>query len=95
MIMSLSILKRNFLLVVTIGNGALAEPSEIFFEVAKALLKEDFWADRRIVVTGGGTREKIDEVRYISNFSSGKMAKVPLFITLSQRCRCLLHHDYG
>lgn len=58
-----------------VGNGALAEPSEIFFEVGKALLKDDFWADRRIVVTGGGTREKIDEVRYISNFSSGKMAK--------------------
>ncbi len=58
-----------------IGNGALAEPSEIFFEVAKALLKDPFWEDRRIVVTGGGTREKIDEVRYISNFSSGKMAK--------------------
>ena len=57
------------------GNGALAEPSEIFFETAKALLKEAFWEDRRIVVTGGGTREKIDEVRYISNFSSGKMAK--------------------
>lgn len=57
------------------GSGALAEPSEIFFETAKALLKEDFWEDRRIVVTGGGTREKIDEVRYLSNFSSGKMAK--------------------
>jgi len=58
-----------------VGNGALAEPSDIFFETSKALLTEDFWADRRIVVTGGGTREKIDEVRYISNFSSGKMAK--------------------
>lgn len=58
-----------------IGNGALAEPSEIFFEVAKALLKEDFWAKRPVVVTGGGTREKIDEVRYLSNYSSGKMAK--------------------
>jgi len=58
-----------------IGSGALAEPSEIFFEGAKALLKEEFWEDRRIVVTGGGTREKIDEVRYISNFSSGKMSK--------------------
>ncbi len=58
-----------------IGSGALAEPSEIFFETAKELLKEEFWEDRRIVVTGGGTREKIDEVRYISNFSSGKMAK--------------------
>ena len=58
-----------------VGNGALAAPNEIFFEVAKALLNDIFWSDRRIVVTGGGTREKIDEVRYISNFSSGKMAK--------------------
>ena len=58
-----------------VGSGALAEPSEIFFETAKILLKEEFWEDRRVVVTGGGTREKIDEVRYISNFSSGKMAK--------------------
>lgn len=58
-----------------VGSGALADPSEIFFETAKVLLKEDFWEDRRVVVTGGGTREKIDDVRYISNFSSGKMAK--------------------
>jgi len=58
-----------------LGSGALAEPSEIFFETAKTLLEEPFWKDRRIVVTGGGTREKIDEVRYLSNFSSGKMAR--------------------
>ncbi|MCF6244785.1 MAG: bifunctional phosphopantothenoylcysteine decarboxylase/phosphopantothenate--cysteine ligase CoaBC [Sulfurovum sp.] len=57
------------------GNGALAEPSEIFFATAKVLLKELFWEGRSVVVTGGGSREKIDEVRYISNFSSGKMAK--------------------
>ena len=56
------------------GNGALATPEEIFFQTAKALLQEEFWRDRRVVVTGGGTREKIDEVRYLSNFSSGKMA---------------------
>ena len=57
-----------------VGSGALAEPMEIFFETAKILLKEDFWQDRSVIVTGGGTREKIDEVRYLSNFSSGKMA---------------------
>jgi phosphopantothenoylcysteine decarboxylase/phosphopantothenate--cysteine ligase len=57
------------------GNGALAEPLEIYYQGAKALLEDEFWLDRRVVVTGGGTREKIDEVRYISNFSSGKMAK--------------------
>jgi phosphopantothenoylcysteine decarboxylase/phosphopantothenate--cysteine ligase len=56
------------------GSGALAEPLEVFYATAKALLKESFWADREVVVTGGGSREKIDEVRYISNFSSGKMA---------------------
>ena len=58
-----------------VGTGALAEPQEIFFETAKVLLEEEFWKDRRIVVTGGGTREKIDDVRYLSNYSSGKMAK--------------------
>ena len=58
-----------------VGNGALADPTEIFFQTAKALQEEAFWKDRPLVVTGGGSREKIDEVRYISNFSSGKMAK--------------------
>jgi len=56
------------------GNGALAEPIEIFYQTAQKLLEVEFWKDRKIVVTGGGTREKIDDVRYISNFSSGKMA---------------------
>jgi len=57
------------------GNGALAEPLEIYYRSVLALYEEDFWKDRRVVVTGGGTREKIDEVRYLSNFSSGKMAR--------------------
>jgi len=56
------------------GNGALADPTEIFYQTVQELLRDEFWSDRRVVVTGGGTREKIDEVRYISNFSSGKMA---------------------
>ncbi|WP_345993899.1 bifunctional phosphopantothenoylcysteine decarboxylase/phosphopantothenate--cysteine ligase CoaBC [Sulfurimonas sp. HSL-1716] len=58
----------------TVGDGAMAEPSEIFWYIAREILKEDFWVDRRVIVTGGGTVEKIDDVRYISNFSSGKMA---------------------
>ncbi len=58
----------------TTGNGAMAEPIDIFFASARVLLKDEFWADRMVMVTGGGTIEKIDEVRYISNFSSGKMA---------------------
>lgn len=58
----------------SVGDGAMAEPIEIFWHIAKELLKESFWEDRRVIVTGGGTIEKIDDVRYISNFSSGKMA---------------------
>ncbi|MGB3962202.1 MAG: bifunctional phosphopantothenoylcysteine decarboxylase/phosphopantothenate--cysteine ligase CoaBC [Sulfurimonas sp.] len=58
----------------TTGDGAMAEPLDIFFSCAKELLMEEFWKDRMVIVTGGGTLEKIDDVRYISNFSSGKMA---------------------
>ncbi len=58
----------------TVGDGAMAEPLNIFWATARELLKDVFWADRRVIVTGGGTIEKIDDVRYISNFSSGKMA---------------------
>ena len=58
----------------TTGDGAMAEVLDIFYESTRVLLRDEFWADRRVIVTGGGTIEKIDDVRYISNFSSGKMA---------------------
>jgi len=58
----------------TVGDGAMAEPLDIFYQSARELLKDEFWNDRRVIVTGGGTIEKVDNVRYISNFSSGKMA---------------------
>lgn len=58
----------------TTGDGAMAEPIDIFYKTARELLKEEFWENRMVMVTGGGTIEKIDEVRYLSNFSSGKMA---------------------
>ena len=58
----------------TTGIGAMAEPIDIFYKVARALLQEEFWQDRYAIVTGGGTIERIDDVRYISNFSSGKQA---------------------
>ena len=56
------------------GNGALAEPLEIYYECAKTILQDEFWSDRKVVVSGGGTREAIDDVRFIGNHSSGKMA---------------------
>lgn len=57
-----------------IGDGAMAEVTDIFDLSARELLKDNFWSDRKVVLNGGGTIEKIDDVRYLSNFSSGKMA---------------------
>ena len=57
-----------------IGDGAMAEVLDIFHNTARELLKDSYWSDRKIVMNGGGSIEKIDDVRFISNFSSGKMA---------------------
>ena len=57
-----------------VGNGAMLEPIDIFHKTCKELLKTSYWKNRRALLSGGGTLEKIDDVRYISNFSSGKMA---------------------
>jgi len=56
------------------GSGALAEPLEVFYHGVRALMRRKFWSDRKAVVTGGGTREAVDGVRFLSNRSSGKMA---------------------
>ncbi|EAB5361482.1 bifunctional phosphopantothenoylcysteine decarboxylase/phosphopantothenate--cysteine ligase CoaBC [Campylobacter jejuni] len=82
---SLKILKENKALIIDPickvlackdeGVGALAEVKDIFNITKRELLKEKFWCDKSVVITGGGTKEKIDDVRCVSNFSSGKMAK--------------------
>ncbi|REJ19867.1 MAG: bifunctional phosphopantothenoylcysteine decarboxylase/phosphopantothenate--cysteine ligase CoaBC [Paenibacillaceae bacterium] len=63
-----------------VGKGRLAEP-ETIADTAEALLAEMAreaagghpLAGRRVIVTAGGTVERIDPVRYITNDSSGKM----------------------
>jgi phosphopantothenoylcysteine decarboxylase/phosphopantothenate--cysteine ligase len=56
------------------GVGAMSEPQDIFNLTKKTLTCKDFWSDKEVIVTGGGTIEKIDDVRCLTNFSSGKMA---------------------
>jgi len=56
-----------------VGTGRLASSQTIFNAMAHAVRSRYDFARRRVVVTAGGTREPIDPVRFISNYSSGKM----------------------
>lgn len=54
------------------GKGKLADPVAIF-EDTLALLTPDDLSGETLLVTAGPTREEIDPVRFVSNYSSGKM----------------------
>ena len=53
------------------GAGRLPEPAEIFAAATRMLSREPDLAGRRVVVSAGGTREEIDPVRFIGNWSTG------------------------
>ena len=57
----------------TKGKGRLAELGKIMAAIEGALGGKADLAGKRLVVTAGGTRERIDPARYIGNPSSGKM----------------------
>jgi phosphopantothenoylcysteine decarboxylase / phosphopantothenate---cysteine ligase len=54
------------------GSGRLAQPGRIF-DQACALLSQQDLVGETVLVTAGPTQEELDPVRYISNYSSGKM----------------------
>jgi phosphopantothenoylcysteine decarboxylase/phosphopantothenate--cysteine ligase len=57
------------------GAGRLPEPAEIFAAATRLLTPRPAGPDlagRRVVVSAGGTREEIDPVRFIGNWSTGK-----------------------
>lgn len=56
-----------------VGKGRLAEPEDIAAAIVQLLAGERPLAGKRVLVTAGGTVERIDPVRYIANDSSGKM----------------------
>ena len=59
------------------GPGRLPEPAELYEVVIRVLargtggLRPDL-AGRRVVVSAGGTREELDPVRFLGNWSSGR-----------------------
>ena len=55
-----------------IGFGRMLEPKQILESIPELFASQIFYG-KKIVITAGPTREAIDPVRYISNYSSGKM----------------------
>lgn len=55
------------------GDGRMAEIEEIEAKIIEILTKKKALAKKKIVITSGGTKEELDPVRYIGNYSSGKM----------------------
>lgn len=55
------------------GKGRMAEPEEIFDCICSYFKKEGELKGKKIMITAGPTYEKIDPVRFIGNYSSGKM----------------------
>jgi phosphopantothenoylcysteine decarboxylase/phosphopantothenate--cysteine ligase len=54
------------------GKGRMAEPEHIVAALDEFFEKKDFLG-KKILITAGPTYEKIDPVRFIGNYSSGKM----------------------
>jgi phosphopantothenoylcysteine decarboxylase/phosphopantothenate--cysteine ligase len=56
-----------------IGKGRLEKPEVIVEEIKEFFQKKNSLNNKTILITAGPTHEKIDAVRFIGNYSSGKM----------------------
>lgn len=54
------------------GPGRMSEPAKIINFARWLLSRSNALKGKKLVITAGGTREAIDPVRFISNYSSGK-----------------------
>ena len=63
-----------------IGQGRMPEPNELV-NIAHELLFNKVLSGKKVLINAGPTYEKIDPVRFIGNFASGKMG-----IALAQHC---------
>ena len=56
-----------------VGHGRMAEPEDIVASIETALQETLPLKDKKILITAGPTYQAIDPVRFIGNFSTGKM----------------------
>lgn len=58
----------------TVGIGKLAPIDNIIHSIKRELYSPNsLLKDKKVLITAGGTKENLDPVRYIGNYSSGKM----------------------
>lgn len=55
------------------GPGRMLDPEQIVAEITSQSLPQALLPGKKVVITAGPTREPWDPVRYLSNYSSGKM----------------------
>lgn len=55
------------------GKGRMAEPEEIVRLIRRFFEQKQDMSGKKVLLTAGPTYEKIDPVRFIGNYSSGKM----------------------
>ncbi len=56
-----------------IGDGKMPSEAVLLSYLEKALVSEKPLAGKKVLITAGATRERIDPVRFITNHSTGKM----------------------
>ena len=56
-----------------VGKGRMEEPDRIIAVLEEFFASQEVLKNKRILITAGPTYEKIDPVRFIGNYSSGKM----------------------
>ena len=66
-----------------VGKGRMEEPENIVKVLEAYFAATEDLQGKRVLITAGPTVEKIDPVRFISNFSSGKMG-----FALAEECAC-------
>jgi phosphopantothenoylcysteine decarboxylase/phosphopantothenate--cysteine ligase len=56
-----------------VGKGRLEEPEQVVEAIRSFFAGQQLLAGKKVLITAGGTVERIDPVRYLTNDSSGKM----------------------
>lgn len=76
--------ESGFLACGDTGDGRMAEPETIVDCCVKLLCPVQDLVGKRVLVTCGATLEKLDDARFITNFSSGKMGSAVVSAALNR-----------